>query len=443
VTQRKGDVMRRGVRVLVICLVTVLSLVPAARAQSDAASGTAGAVQTWVARIRKNPGDVEALKGLGEACYKAGKYSIANKCLQRALKLTPDDPLCLYYLGMMLERQDLRGDALKLYSRYTASQAGPFRDKVEERFVVLQRESWTEEARSLAEQETAIGAETASPGTIAVLPFTVQSDDPQMKPVGKGLAEMLITDLSQIRSLKLVERVRVQSLFDEIKLGQTGLVRESEAARFGRMLSAGRVVRGGLAVDPGRKMRLEAVTLKTSEGAASKPVALTDAFTNLLLAEKDLAFKVLDRLGVDPTPAERRSILTVPTKNLQAFIAYCNGLDLEDKGQFQKAAGQYQSALDLDPQFQSARQKLRSSRILAQAYQGGRLKGGRSSAASDRLTRPLFNTEALLNDRLNTVQSNLESNFILGKDVRKAGEATSIESSSDLPLPPDLPNVLP
>ncbi|MBN2201052.1 tetratricopeptide repeat protein, partial [bacterium] len=197
-------------------------------------------MQTWAGRIRKNPRDIEALKGLGEACFHAGKYAIASKCLQRALKLSPDDPLCLYYLGRMLEKQDLKPDALKLYARYVSAPAGPFRDRVEERYLVLQRESLKEEAVRLAEQESAIGAVRAAPGTIAVLPFRVESADPQMFPVGKGLAEMLITDLSQIPSLKLVERVRVQSLFDEVKLGQTGLVDESQAARFGLMLSAGR-----------------------------------------------------------------------------------------------------------------------------------------------------------------------------------------------------------
>jgi tetratricopeptide (TPR) repeat protein len=436
--------MRRGVRVEAVRFLSIIIIISTAPSRSTAQSGTNTPIQTWVGRIKTNPKDAEALKGLGEACYNAGKYSIANKCLQRALKLNPDDPLCLYYLGMMLERQDLRPDALKLYSRYTSSPAGPFRDRVEERFLVLQREAWKDEARNLAEQETAIGAETAAPGTVAVLPFMVQSDDPQMKPVGKGLAEMLITDLSQISSLRLVERVRVQSLFDEIKLGQTGLVREAEAARFGKMLSAGRVVRGGLAIDPSQKMRMEAVAMKTAKAEASKPVALTDAFKYLFRAEKKLAFEILDRMGVDPTPAERRRIQTFPTKNMQAFIAYCNGLDLEDKGQFQKAAAQYQSALELDPQYQSARQKLRMSRVLAQAFEGGRSRTGRRPDGSDRLTRPLFSTESLLNDRLNTVQTNLESNFILGKDVRKTGEGTSSSfESPDLPLPPALPTPIP
>jgi tetratricopeptide (TPR) repeat protein len=436
--------MRRRVRFSTICLLSCLLFFQTAQSQSTVQSGTNPSLKTWVARIKKNSKDVEALKGLGEACYRAGKYSIASKCLQRALKLSPVDPLCLYYLGMMLERQDLKPDALKMYSQYASAASGPFRDKLEERYLVLQRESLKDEAAKLAGQESAIGAVTAAPGTIAVLPFLVESGDPQMKPVGKGLAEMLITDLSQIPSLKLVERVRVQSLFDEVKLGQTGLVEESQAAQFGKMLSAGRVVRGGLVVDPSQKMRMEAVTLRTSDAEAMRPVTLTDAFKNLFRLEKDLAFKLLDRLGVDPTPAERRRILTVPTKNLQAFIAYCNGLDLEDKGQFQKAAAQYQKALQMDPQYKSAQQKLRSVSILARAAESGWRPSDNRPRTADRLVQPLISPESLMHDRLNTVQTNMGSNFMIGKDIRKAGELPEDAFVlPDLPAPPALPNTIP
>jgi hypothetical protein len=209
-------------------------------------------------------------------------------------------------------------------------------------------------------------------------------------------------------------------------------------------------------VDPSRKMRMEAVTLRTSDAEATRPVTLTDAFKNLFKLEKDMAFKVLNRLGVDPSPAERSRILTVPTKNLQAFIAYCNGLDLEDKGQFQKAAAQYQKALQMDPQYKPAQQKLRSASILARATETGWRPSDSRPRAADRLVQPLINPESLMRDRLNTVQTNIGSNFIIGKDIRKAGEIPAVDITPppepppepppvipDLPQPPALPTIIP
>jgi TolB-like protein len=296
------------------------------------------------------------------------------------------------------------------------------------------------------ESEDAIGSQALLPDAVAVLPFTTPDGDPEMAPVGKGLAEMLITDLSQIKRLTLVERIRVQSLFDEMELGQTGLVEESEAARFGKMLRAGRVVRGAVSGDMNSRVRMEASALNALRGEAGNPVAVSDAFKNLFRAEKDMAFKMLARLGIEPTPQERQRILKVPTQNLQAFIAYCNGLDLEDKGEFQKAAAQYRKAVELDPQYRTAQQKLRANQILARVGEAGFRKSGFRPSPDG---APQFDREALIENRLQTVQSNIGSNFMLGKDVRKpvqeAAEATDYAppDGGDLPGPPALPTPLP
>jgi hypothetical protein len=260
---------------------------------------------------------------------------------------------------------------------------------------------------------------------------------------------MLITDLSQIPSLRLVERIRVQSLFDEMALGQAGLVEESQAAQFGKMLAAGRIVRGDLTVPKKNQIRMEAVTVDAVESKASSPVSVADAFPNLFRVEKDLVFKVLGGMGIEPTPQERQRILRVPTKNLQAFIAYCNGLDLEDKGEFGKAAAEYRKAVEIDPGFPRANQKLRTAMILERAsISEGLKRESVSGFRDDRAAMPEFDQEALVTDRLNTVQSNIGSNFTLGKDVRKpvqetaAGEEGWDIGGQDLPLPPSPPQVI-
>jgi TolB-like protein len=288
---------------------------------------------------------------------------------------------------------------------------------------------------------------------VAVLPFSVEGAEPQLMPLGKGLAEMLITDLSQIQRLKLVERIRVQSLFDEMELGQTGLLDESTSAKFGKMLSAGKVVTGDLTMAQKDKVRMNAVTMNAVQEQVSKPVTVTDAFNNLFRVEKDLAFKVLNQMGVDPTPQEKQRILRVPTKNLQAFIAYCNGLDMEDRGEFKKAAVQYQKALQLDPNYSTAKAKLHTSEILARAGEGGYKNETFPSPGSDRLGRPLFDQQTLVNDRMRNVQTNIGSNFMLGKDVRKstqevndAADATGIDNwdfTDVFPTPPAPPEVRP
>lgn len=187
---------------------------------------------------------------------------------------------------------------------------------------------------------------------------------------------------------------------------------------------------------------MEAVYLNAVQNQASNPVSAADAFSNLFRVEKDLAFKILNKMNIDPTPQEKERILKVPTKNLQAFIAYCNGLDLDDRGEFQKAGGQYQKALQFDPNYNMAKQKLRVDQILVKAGGEGVKKGAGPSMRAERLGRPLFDQQTLMTDRLRSIQNNIGSNFVLGKDVRKPSQEIDA-ASQELPGPPDMPNVLP
>jgi tetratricopeptide (TPR) repeat protein len=432
--------MRRGVGFSV--LLSTLTVFCLASGFSKSGQTESSPIQTWVQRIKKNPNDVQALQGLGEVCFGVKRYDISRKCFLRAFKVNPNDAKTLYFLGRLQEVQGQLPAALKMYAKYESATRSPFREKMEERYLLVRREAMKEEMQKLLENEKAAGAEKMSPNAVAVLPFTVQEADARIAPLGKGLAEMLITDLSQIKSLRLLERIRVQSLFDEMKLGQTGMVDESSAAKFGKLLSAGRIVRGDLSVNQKNRLRMEAVYLNAVQNQASNPMSAADAISNLFRVEKDLAFKILNKMNIDPTPQEKERIMKVPTKNLQAFIAYCNGLDMDDKGEFQKAAGQYQKALQLDPNYNMAKQKLRVDQILVNAGGEGYKKETGPSRGSERLGRPLFDQQTLMTDRLRSIQNNIGSNFVLGKDVRKPSQEIDA-ASPELPGPPDMPNVVP
>ena len=118
------------------------------------------------------------------------------------------------------------------YSRYTQlNPARKMRQTVEGRMQVLVRQQMAAQIKALLEQEEALEASPAPENSIAVLYFTDLSGNPDFVPLRKGLAEMLITDLAQVRSLQVVERARMQMLLDEMGLGMTGLIKEETAPR--------------------------------------------------------------------------------------------------------------------------------------------------------------------------------------------------------------------
>ena len=69
----------------------------------------------------------------------------------------------------------------------------------------------------------------ASRNTVGVLYFENNSGDAALDPFQKGLSLMLVTDLSSVAGLEVVERVRLQALVEELGLGRSGLVEAGTA----------------------------------------------------------------------------------------------------------------------------------------------------------------------------------------------------------------------
>jgi hypothetical protein len=70
-----------------------------------------------------------------------------------------------------------------------------------------------------------------------------------------------------------------------------------------------------------------------------------------------MVFKVVKDMGITLTREEIEAIQRIPTKNLQAFIAYSVGLEKEGQGDFESAGVYFKQASALDPSFAPAKAK--------------------------------------------------------------------------------------
>jgi tetratricopeptide (TPR) repeat protein len=116
----------------------------------------------------------------------------------------------------------------------------------------------------------------------------------------------------------------------------------------------------GLEVDgiAGPKTRAE---LKRVHEISEQTVAWfrkTGAAEQFFRLEKDLAFEIIDHLGVRLTQEERKKIERIPTESLPALLAYCRGLAYLDQGMYQEAADEFGKAVSADSNFQEAGNKL-------------------------------------------------------------------------------------
>ena len=104
-----------------------------------------------------------------------------------------------------------------------------------------------QEVASAVAREKEVVSSPPEPGSIAVQAF-VNQGDASYRAMAKGLAAMIIADLSKVPGLKVLEREKVQLLVNEAKLGDSGLADTQSAVRSGRLMRAEKVVVGNFEV---------------------------------------------------------------------------------------------------------------------------------------------------------------------------------------------------
>jgi tetratricopeptide (TPR) repeat protein len=321
-----------------------------------------------VARSER-PADPAILIRLGAAYLEAGRGEEALPVLQRAQEVRPGDPAGQILLGLAHESQENWSEARSLYASVLAGgQAGPFRTQVERRLVLLRRLELEAAVREAVSVEAQLAETPPRPGTVAVFPLQFGSGDPMYRPLSRALAELMVTGLSQVDRVTVLERMRVQFLLDELALGEENLLDPVTAARSGRLLGAGRIVQGRLDI-ANEEIDLLAAVVRVGGGpTATSPLEDRDALAALFDLQERVVLAVFADLGIELTPVEQDRVTRRPTSSLQALLAFGRGLEAEDRGDFEAALDHYRSAGQLDPGFQEAQQGAERSQVFATGH---------------------------------------------------------------------------
>jgi tetratricopeptide (TPR) repeat protein len=190
------------------------------------------------------------------------------------------------------------------------------------------------------------------------MPFTFTGTDTSLKPLERGFAELVTTDLSRASGLRVLERARLQSLLDEIQLQQNTGVQAGSGVRAGKILQAGRIVGGSISQLGADQLRTTpTITNVQTSALQGNPAPQQSTLDQVFDMEKRLVLDIFANLNVTLTTAERNAIEQRPTRSMAAFLAYGRGLELEDQGRYDEASRSFDNALRLDPSFVPAQQK--------------------------------------------------------------------------------------
>ncbi len=202
---------------------------------------------------------------------------------------------------------------------------------------------------------------------VAVSYFDNTSGEVKYDPLRKGLAQMLITDLSVSKDMKIVERERLNDVLTEIELQKSPYMDQSSAVTLGKGLGAAYIVTGSYIV-VGDTMRVDCRVVDVETAEIAIAAKAEGGENDWLSIERSLATQLLEALSGSLSLIQKKKIAAGSASNISALAAYSDGLDALDAGDAARAVNSLKKALAADPDFKAAQELKAKVDQLAKAY---------------------------------------------------------------------------
>lgn len=196
---------------------------------------------------------------------------------------------------------------------------------------------------------------------IAVMPFAnyyVGSDAADFNGLEGGLQQMMLTELAQNSSLRIVERSALAAIMEEQNLSASGRVEADAAVRVGALVGAKYMILGSYN-DIFGDVRIDArvVDVETSEIVRTEQVR--DQRENIYRLLVDLSSQVVAGVDLPPLPAEVREARRSREIPSEAVTLYSRAQLYADGGQTDRAIQLYRQIAEQFPDLTEAREALR------------------------------------------------------------------------------------
>lgn len=222
-------------------------------------------------------------------------------------------------------------------------------------------ELYYEARRDAQDGEYQVEQEDPGLQTLAIMDFTNNSVDQRERFDGltKGLPSMMINSINNGVDLKVIERERIQWLLDELELQrQEDVVDQSTAVRTGELLGANAVVFGSYII-LNDQMRISARVVKVETGEVLLGEEVTGEAENFFELIEELSQNITRAVNVE---TEETQLGNEETNSLDAMMAYSDGLEHMEQGDYRAAFEKFMEATDHDDSFARAERKAESLR---------------------------------------------------------------------------------
>jgi TolB-like protein/Tfp pilus assembly protein PilF len=199
---------------------------------------------------------------------------------------------------------------------------------------------WDARHSSVAVEEKTSAREQVA-NSLAVLPLTNASSDPNLEYFSDGISESIINSLSRLPQLRVMARnTSFRFRGPDVDAQKAGREMNVRAVLVGRVLRLnGRIVISTELVD-------------VADGAQLWGEQYNRKAADILDVQTEIAKEVSEKLRLKLTEDERKGLAKQPTENIEAYHLYLKGRYFWNKyymKQVQKGLAYFQQAIDLDP----------------------------------------------------------------------------------------------
>ena len=196
-----------------------------------------------------------------------------------------------------------------------------------------------------AQPAAAAPSELPEKPSIAVLPFTNMSRDPEQEYFSDGITEDIITDLSKIAGLMVVAR---NSSFAYKN-------KSPDVRTVGRELGVTSVLEGSIR-RAGNRVRITAQLIDATTGGHLWAERYDRDLTDIFAVQDEVTLQIVDALKVTLRPAEKALMADSRTSNVEAHDCFLRGRELSlgstnNRDRFEQMIAAFKRAIELDPAY--------------------------------------------------------------------------------------------
>ncbi len=179
--------------------------------------------------------------------------------------------------------------------------------------------------------------------SVAILPFTNASGDPNTEYLSDGITESVINNLSQLPGLRVMARSTVFRYKGK----------EADPQKVGQELRVGAVLTGRL-LERGDTLIVHAELVDVSKGTQLWGEQYNRKLTDVLAVQEDISREISEKLRLRLTGDERKRLVKRYTESTEAYPLYLKGRYYWNKRTeegFTKGIEYFQQAIEKDPNY--------------------------------------------------------------------------------------------